>query len=88
MLDMVDTNYPIKPNMPSLAEHFSLEKTDFLHPFNYKIVTQYQQNNKLIVVSAKLNNDYSIKYFHGVDKKYSFICRKHKIVIPKLLENK
>ena len=28
-----------------------------------------------------------MKHFHGADKKYSLICRKHKIVIPKLLEN-
>ena len=37
-LDRVDTNSPIKPNMPSLAEHFSLEKEDILHLVNYKTI--------------------------------------------------
>ena len=36
--------------------------------------------------TAKLNKDYTIKHFHGADKKYSHVCRKHKIVIHKLLE--
>ena len=75
-LDMVDANYPIKPNMPSLAEHFSLEKEDFLHPFNYKTIMQYQQNNKPLIETTKLNKDYSIKHIHGADKNYFFICRK------------
>ena len=35
-LDIVCTNNPIKPNMSSLAELFSLEKEDVLHPVNYK----------------------------------------------------
>ena len=35
---------------------------------------------------AKLNKDYSIKHFHGVEKKYSLIYRKHKIMMPKLLK--
>ena len=48
---------------------------------------RYQQNNKpLLAQTAKLHKDYSIKHFHGADKKYSLICRKHKIVVPKLLE--
>ena len=72
--------------MSSLAEHFSLDKEDVLHPFNYKTIMQYQQNNKPIIETAKLNKDYLIKHFQGVDKKYSLICRKHKIMIPKLLE--
>ena len=46
---------------------------------------QYQQNNKPLIETAKLNKYYSIKHFHGADKKYSLICRKHKIVIHKLL---
>ena len=33
-----------------------------------------------------MNKDYSIKHFHGADKTHSLICRKHKIVIPKILE--
>ena len=36
--------------------------------------------------TTKLNKDYSIKHFHRSDKKYSLICRKHKNMIPKLLE--
>ena len=47
---------------------------------------QYQQNNNSIFEFSKLNKDYSIKYYHGADKKYSFICIKHKIFIPKVLE--
>ena len=30
-LDIVHANNPFKPNMPSLAEYFSLEKEDVLH---------------------------------------------------------
>ena len=74
--------------MSTLAEHFSLEKEDVLHPVNYKIIMQYQQNDKPLIEIAKLNKDYSIKHFHGADKKYSLICRKHKIVIPKVLQKK
>ena len=37
-LDIVDTNNPIKPNMSSLAEHFSLEKEDGLQTLNYKTI--------------------------------------------------
>ena len=44
----------------------------------------YQQLDKPLIKIAKLDNNYSIKHFHGADKKYSLICRKHKIVIPKL----
>ena len=51
-----------------------------------KLFVQYQQNNKPLIETAKLYKDYSIKPFHGVDEKYSLICREHQIVIPKLLE--
>ena len=37
-LDIVDPNNPIKSNMSSVAEHFSLEKEDVLHPVNYKTI--------------------------------------------------
>ena len=47
---------------------------------------QYQQNDKPLTETAKSNKNYSIKHFHGVDKKYSLVYRKHKIMIPKLLE--
>ena len=87
-LYIIDTNNPIKPNMSSLAEHYSLEKEDVLHHVNYKTIMKNQQNDKPLIETAKVNKDYSIKYFHGADKKYFLICRKHKIVIPKLLENK
>ena len=42
----------------------------------------YIQGSKNIAA----DKDYLMKQFHGTDKKYSLICRKHKIVIPKLLE--
>ena len=61
--------------MSSLGAHFSLEKEDVLHPVNYKTIMQYQQNNKTLIETAKLNKDYSIKHIHGADKKYSLICR-------------
>ena len=75
-LDIVDTNNLIKTKMLSLAEHFSLEKEDILHPLIYKTIMQYKQNKKLLIETAKLNKDYSMKHFHGVDKKHSLICEK------------
>ena len=72
--------------MSSLADHFSLEKEDVPHPVNYKTITRYQQKDKPLIETAKLKNDYSIKHFSWADKKYSLIYKKHKIVIPKLLE--
>ena len=59
-LDKVDTKNPIKPNMSSLAEHFSLEKDDIIHPINYKTTMRYQQNDKPLIDTAKLNKDCSI----------------------------
>ena len=47
---------------------------------------RYQQNDKPLIETAELNKDYSIKNFLRAGKKYSLICRKHKIVILKLLE--
>ena len=47
---------------------------------------RYEQNEKPLIETTKLNKDYSIKHFHGIDKKYSIICRKYKNVIPKLRE--
>ena len=49
---------------------------------------QFQQNDKPFIETAKLNKDYSIKRFYGADKIYSLICRNHKDVIPKVLQNK
>ena len=56
-LDIVDTNNPIKPNMSSLAGHFSFEKEDVLYPAN-----------KPVIETAQSSKDYSIKHFHGADK--------------------
>ena len=83
-LDIVDTNNPIKPNMSSFAKHFFLEKENVLHPVNYKYIMQYQQSVKPLLETVKLNKDYLINHFYGAHKKYSLICRKHKIAIPKL----
>ena len=41
-LDIEHTKNAIKPNVSSLAEHFSLEKKDVLHPINYKSIMQYK----------------------------------------------
>ena len=65
--------------MLSLAAHFPLEKEDVLCPVNYKTIMRYEQTVDPLIETAKLNKDYSIKHFHGTDKKYSLICRKHKI---------
>ena len=72
--------------MSSRAGHFSLEKKDVLHQVNYKTIMQYQQNNKPLIETANLYKDYSIKHFHGANKKCSLNYRKHEIMIPKLLE--
>ena len=73
--------------MVSLVGHFSLKKEDDLHPVHYKSIMQYQQNYKSPIETAKLNKDCSIKHLHRADKNHSLVFfRKHKIVIPKLLE--
>ena len=55
--------------MSLLAEHFFLEKEDVPHPVNDISIMQYQQSDKALIETAKLNKDYSIKHFHGTDKK-------------------
>ena len=40
-----------------------------------------QQQDKTLSETAKLDKKYSIKLFHGADKKYSLICCNNKIVI-------
>ena len=87
-LELTTDAEPIKADAQSLAEHFALEEEDILHPTNYKTIMRYQQQDKNLIKIAKQNNDYSIKHFHGADKKYSLICRKHRIVIPKQLEKR
>ena len=47
---------------------------------------QYQQNDKSLIDTAKLDKDYSIEHFSWEDEKYSLICRRLKIVIMKLLK--
>ena len=85
-LGKVTFNNPIKPNIPSVSEHFSFEKEDFLHQVNYKTIMQYQQNDKSLIEIAKLSKDYSFKNFHRKDKKNCLLCRKHTSMIPKSLE--
>jgi len=87
-LELATDAEPIKADAQSLAEHFALEEEDILHPTSYKTIIRYQQQDKNLIKIAKQNNDYSIKHFHGADKKYSLICRKHRIVIPKQLEKR
>ena len=41
--------------MSLLAEHFSLEREDVLHPANYKIIMQNQLNKISLNETAKLN---------------------------------
>ena len=54
--------------MSSLAEYFSLEKENVLHPINYKSIMRYQQNDKSLVETSEIYKDYLIKHLHGVDK--------------------
>ena len=75
-----------------MAEHFALSKNDLpedIHPTNYKTIMKHQQKDKNLIKTAKSKpKEFVIKHFHGADKKYSLICRKHKIVIPKQLEKR
>ena len=87
-LELTETAKPITADAQSLAEHFALEEEDILHPTSYKTIMRYQQLDKPLIKLAKTDKNYSIKQFHGADKKYSLICRKHKIVIPKQLEKR
>ena len=54
-LDIIDTNNPIKPDMSSLAGLFTSEQEDVPHPIIYKTIMRYQQNNKSLIETAKLN---------------------------------
>ena len=46
---------------------------------NYKTIIRYQQHDKPLIETAKLNKDYSIKYFYGADNKYALIYRNLKL---------
>ena len=72
--------------MSSLADHLSLEQELVLDPINYKTIISYQPNHKSLIEIVNSNKDDLIKHFYGADKKYSLICRKHKILIFKELE--
>ena len=64
-----------------------LNKEDVLHPTSFKTIMRFQQKDKsLIEIAKEKPKDYSIKQFHGAGKKYSLICRRGKIVIPKQLQ--
>ena len=67
-------------------EHYGLEDEDISEPTNYKTIMQYQQKDKKLIKITQNNKDNSIQNFHGADKKYSLICKNHKILIPKQLE--
>ena len=47
---------------------------------------EYQQNNTSLIENAKIKKNFSMKHFYRANNKYSFIRRKHKIVMSKLLE--
>ena len=71
--------------MLSSTEHFSLEKEDVWQPVICITIIKFQQNNQYLIETATFKKDSSIKHVQGAHKKYSLICSKHKIVIPKLL---
>ena len=85
-LELVTDPEPIKADPQTLAEQFAIEKEDLSHPTSYKSIMKSQQLDKTLIETAKLDKKYSIKHFHGADKKYSLICRNNKIVIPKDLQ--
>ena len=73
----LDTNaVPIQATAHDMAEHFALEEEDILHPPSYKAIMCYQQKENSLTKIAKEHDNYSIKHFHGTDKKYSLICNK------------
>ena len=75
-LDIVDfTPNPVKSIIKSVNEHYGLEDEDISHPTNNKTIKQNQQKNKELIRIVHTNKDYSIKNFHGVNKKYSHICK-------------
>ena len=47
---------------------------------------RYQQKDRKLIKIAQTIKDYSVQNCNGADKKYSFIGRNRKIVIPKQLE--
>ena len=49
---------------------------------------QNHQKDKELINIVQNNKDYTIQNFHGADKKYSLICKNHKKMIPKQLDQK
>ena len=45
-----------------------------------------QQYKSLIEITEAKSKDYSFKQLNGAGKKYSLICKKGKIVIPKQIQ--
>jgi len=88
---IVDSPTKIKAEINVLAEHFDLSNKDVpeeAHPTNLKTIMHYQQNDKELIETAKKNNFFSIKQFHGAGKQYSLICFNNRIVIPKQLQKR
>ena len=82
--------------MPStldgLAEHYGIEKNDLpkaTYPTKYKTIMSHQLKNKSLIKLIKNKvKYYSNKEFNETGKKYSPICYKDKIVIPKDLQKR
>ena len=65
ILDIVDTNNLIGPNISSQARQFSLEKEYMLHSVNFKNIMQFQEIDKALIQTAKSNKEDSIQLWRG-----------------------
>ena len=91
-LELVENVEKVPSTMDGLAEHFGLETKDLpkaAHPTKYKTIMSHQKKDKDLMKLFKAKpKHYSNKEFHGAGKKYSLICYKNKIVIPKDLQRR
>ena len=70
-LDLDTDAEPVPATAHKMAEHFALEEEDIFHPTSYKTILRYQQKDIAQSKIAKEHKDFSIKHFHGSDKKYN-----------------
>ena len=83
-LTLLDSSSTSVPN--ATAEYFGTDKLpDDLYPLRFKTIAHYQQQDPILLATAKRHPDYSIKIFRGGGKKRLLICKNNKIVLPKIL---
>jgi hypothetical protein len=71
-----------------LAMSFGLDQNAFDFPIAFTNIKLEQQNDTALRNIASNNPHYHLKSFHGGGKPLMLICKKDKIVIPKLLERR